>query len=208
MDVDTGSMSPTEAAKKGSGLAAALGVFLIILGVLAVLEPLYAGASFTLLLALLLIGAGIVKLIWAFGAKSAGTGIITFVFGLLTMLVGLYMLARPGIAMATLTLVLAVYFFLSGISEIMYAFKLESGRGNRIVHRYRQRALGHHGLAAVAALGLVADRRAGRRQADVHRVDAGGHRGQGARGRIVHGGLNRGSSATFARQLKRSDEPR
>lgn len=132
MDVDAGGMSPTEAARKGSGLAAALGVFLIILGVLAVLEPLYAGASFTLLLALLLIGAGIVKLVWAFGAKSGGAGILTFVFGILTMLVGLYMLARPGIAMATLTLVLAVYFFLSGISEIMYAFKLESGRGTAL----------------------------------------------------------------------------
>jgi len=132
MDVDAGGMSPTEAARKGSGLAAALGVFLIILGVLAVLEPLYAGASFTLLLALLLIGAGIVKLVWAFGAKSGGAGILTFVFGILTMLVGLYMLARPGIAMATLTLVLAVYFFLSGIAEIMYAFKLESGRGTAL----------------------------------------------------------------------------
>jgi uncharacterized membrane protein HdeD (DUF308 family) len=132
MNVETGGMS-MEAAKKGSGLAAALGVFLIILGVLAVLEPLYAGASFTVLLALLLIGAGIVKLVWAFGARSAGAGVITFVFGVLTMLVGLYMLARPGIAMATLTLVLAVYFFLSGISEILYAFKLESGHCRQIM---------------------------------------------------------------------------
>jgi len=47
----------------------------------------------------------------------------------LTLLVGLYMVVRPGLALATLTLVLAIYFFVDGIFEIIEAFDLKPLNG-------------------------------------------------------------------------------
>ena len=39
------------------------------------------------------------------------------------------MVARPGMALATLTLVLAAYFFVDGIFEIVWAFRLRPIKG-------------------------------------------------------------------------------
>ena len=69
------------------------------------------------------------RTIFAFKCQSWGKGILVFALGLLTLLVGLYMVVRPGLALATLTLVLAIYFFVDGIVEIIEAFDLKPLKG-------------------------------------------------------------------------------
>ena len=117
------------AVKKDSTALIILGVLTVILGVLAMMAPLMTGVTVALLLGFLLIAAGIVRTIFAFKAKSWGKGILAFGLGLLTLLVGLYMVVRPGMALATLTLVLAAYFFIDGIFEIFEAFDLKPLKG-------------------------------------------------------------------------------
>jgi len=117
------------AVKKDSTALVVLGIVTVILGVLAMMAPLMTGVTVALLLGILLIAAGITRTIFAFKAKSWGKGILAFVLGLLTLLVGLYMIARPGVALATLTLVLAAYFFVDGIFEIFEAFDLKPLKG-------------------------------------------------------------------------------
>jgi uncharacterized membrane protein HdeD (DUF308 family) len=53
-----------------------------------------------------------------------------FIAGLsVTVVVGLYMVLRPGVGVLSLTLVLAIYFFATGISEIIGAFKMKRAKG-------------------------------------------------------------------------------
>lgn len=117
------------AVKKDSTALVVLGILTVILGVLAMMTPLMTGVAVALILGFLLIGAGIMRTIFAFKCKSWGKGILVFVLGLLTLLVGLYMVVRPGLALATLTLVLAIYFFVDGLFEIIEAFDLKPLKG-------------------------------------------------------------------------------
>ena len=117
------------AVKKDSTTLIILGVLTVILGVLAMMSPLVAGAAVALMVGFLLILGGITRTIFAFKAKSWGKGILAFVLGLLTLLAGFYMIARPGVALVTLTLVLAAYFFVDGIFEIFEAFDLKPLKG-------------------------------------------------------------------------------
>lgn len=117
------------AVKKDSTALLILGIVTIVLGVLAMMAPMMAGAAVALLVGFLLIAGGIMRTIFAFKCKSWGKGIIVFLLGLLTLLVGLYMVARPGLALASLTLFLAAYFMVDGIFEVIQAFDLKPLQG-------------------------------------------------------------------------------
>ena len=117
------------AVKKDSTMLLVLGILTIILGFFAMMAPMMAGVAVTLMVGVLLIAAGIARTIFAFKCKSWGKGILVFLLGLLTLLVGLYMVARPGVALVTLTLFLAAYFFVDGILEIIEAFDLKPIKG-------------------------------------------------------------------------------
>jgi uncharacterized membrane protein HdeD (DUF308 family) len=111
------------AVKTGARRMTTLGVVAIILGILAVLMPFVAGASATLLVGVLVLAAGIVRIVWAFGSGSFGRGLLRFVLGVLTLLCGVALLANPLFAMGVLTILLAIYLFVDGISEIVAGFK-------------------------------------------------------------------------------------
>lgn len=117
------------AVKKDSTMLMILGVATVILGIVAMMAPMITGIAVALMVGILLIAGGIARTIFAFKCKSWGKGILVFVLGLLTLLVGLYMVARPGVALATLTLVLAAYFVVDGIFEIIEAFDLKPIKG-------------------------------------------------------------------------------
>ena len=115
--------------KKDSTAVMILGVITIVLGVLSMMAPLMAGIAVALSVGFLLILAGIMRTIFAFKCKSWGKGILVFLLGLLTLLVGFYMVSRPGAALVTLTLFLAAYFVVDGIFEIIEAFDLKPIKG-------------------------------------------------------------------------------
>jgi len=115
--------------KKDSTTLIVLGVVTVILGVLAMMAPMIAGAMVTLMVGILLIAAGIARTIFAFKCKSWGKGILVFLLGLLTLLVGLYIVARPGVGLLSLTLFLAAYLIVDGIFEIVEAFDLKPIQG-------------------------------------------------------------------------------
>lgn len=115
--------------KRHSGFGMAAGIGIAIAGLLAIFSPLVAGLSVAIAVAVLLIASGVSRLFWAFRLGSFGAGLLMFVLGVLSILVGGYMLSRPGMALATLTLVLAVYFFTDGIFQIVWAFRLRPIKG-------------------------------------------------------------------------------
>jgi len=115
--------------KRHAGLGVALGIGIAIAGVLAILSPFIAGLSVTIAVGVLLIVSGVSRLFLAFKMGSFGRGLLMFALGALTLVAGGYLVARPGMGLQTLTLVLALYLFVDGVFEIIYAFRLRPIKG-------------------------------------------------------------------------------
>ncbi len=101
-----------------------LGTALVILGILALVAPLLSGLAVTVVAAVLLTAAGVTRLSWAFGAASFGRGVLTFLLGGLMILGGLVMLAAPLVGLAWLTVMLAAYFLVDGVMDIVAAIRI------------------------------------------------------------------------------------
>jgi uncharacterized membrane protein HdeD (DUF308 family) len=106
-----------------------LGIILVVLGVLAVGAPLYAGVVVMFVVGIFLLAGGIVQMVFAFKAPSIGRGILRFLLGGLMILGGLSLEAHPLLGLATMTLMLAMYFVAEGIVRIMLSFDLRPEAG-------------------------------------------------------------------------------
>jgi len=115
--------------KQHAGVGMAVGILVVVAGLLALLSPLVAGLSIAIAVGVLIIASGVSRLFLAFKMGSFGHGLLVFLLGLLSILIGGYMVARPGMALATLTLVLAVYFAVDGGFQIIWAFRLRPIQG-------------------------------------------------------------------------------
>ena len=115
--------------KRHAGVGIAVGILAAIAGVCAIMSPLVAGLSVAIAVGVLLLVSGVSRLFLAFKMGSFGHGLLVFVLGVLSIVAGGYMVTRPGMALATLTLVLAAYLFVDGIFEIIWAFRLRPIKG-------------------------------------------------------------------------------
>lgn len=112
-------MNPeTSEAKIDRNRITTFGVLAIILGIFAMLAPGVAGLSVVFVLGLIVLAAGIVRIIWAFHAGSFGRGLAGLVIGVLTLICGILLIANPLFASGVLTVMLALYFIIDGIFEI------------------------------------------------------------------------------------------
>jgi uncharacterized membrane protein HdeD (DUF308 family)/ElaB/YqjD/DUF883 family membrane-anchored ribosome-binding protein len=116
-------------AKKNAGLLIFLGVLTVIFGVLAIAAPFVTGIAVTMFVGFLLTFMGIARIVHAVKSKQWGTGIWGTIIGLLGLAAGLVMLFRPGIGLASLALLLAIYFLVDGVCEIIAAFKIKPDQG-------------------------------------------------------------------------------
>ena len=117
--------------KKVTGTMKLMGVLTIIFGVLAMASPWIAGQSVLWLIGVMVMAGGLTRMFWAFKAGSLGEGIWVFLIGVLTLLAGIAVISHPIFAAGVLTMVLAVYFFVDGFTEIMAAFSLPSGQDGK-----------------------------------------------------------------------------
>ena len=116
----------TENVKQAAGQTKMIGFLLVILGILALASPIVAAASVGIIVAVSLIIAGVAQLFQAFGSDRKIAGIIV---GLLTIVAGRYMWSAPGLAIATLTLFIAVFLIITGIVEALMSFQLKGQSG-------------------------------------------------------------------------------
>ncbi|MDJ0837272.1 MAG: HdeD family acid-resistance protein [Acidobacteriota bacterium] len=126
-DIVSGGVLP--AARSATRFSLVIGVALVTLGIFAVISPLFTGLATAVLLGILLISGGILESMFAFGAPSFGKGVLAFLFGGLTVVAGLILVAQPAEGLGVLTFLLAGYFIASGISDIILAFKLKPHHG-------------------------------------------------------------------------------
>ena len=93
-------------------------ILLIVLGILAISLPALASIGVARVLSWLILFEGIIQLVYAFKSEGVGSKIWKILVSVLYIFVGGYLLVHPLIGLAGLTLMLAVFFFIEGITDI------------------------------------------------------------------------------------------
>ena len=106
------------------------GFITIILGMLAMGAPLASGLAVATIVGIFLLLAGVTQLVFAFKAPSMREGILVFLFGGIATLAGATMVARPLFGLATITVVLIVYFLLDGVTTVGTGWRLRPQPGS------------------------------------------------------------------------------
>jgi uncharacterized membrane protein HdeD (DUF308 family) len=101
------------------------GWIILVAGILAVISPLVSGLAVAVMVAVLLIIAGLTRIAHAF----QGGGFFTGLSGVLALVAGLIMMGRPLLGLASLTVILIAYFLAMGLSEIVAAFQVRPDQG-------------------------------------------------------------------------------
>ena len=116
-------------AKKNSGFLIFLGIMTVIFGVVAIVSPLITGVAVAVFVGFLLLASGVARIVHALKSKQWGTGFWGTVIGVLGVAAGLLMIFRPLVGLVTMTMLIAIYFLIDGISEIIAAFKIKPDQG-------------------------------------------------------------------------------
>jgi uncharacterized membrane protein HdeD (DUF308 family) len=109
----------TAANSRPGGWSIALGILLLIAGLLSIAAPVFAGVAASVFFGWLVLLGGVAHLVYAWSQRGGGAVIWQILIGIAYLIAGLYMLFHPLAGMAVLTLVLAVYILFEGIFELV-----------------------------------------------------------------------------------------
>ncbi|MDZ7641539.1 MAG: DUF308 domain-containing protein [Desulfurivibrio sp.] len=104
--------------KQHSGVLKAEGVAMLILGVIAIILPVLATFAITLLIGGLLVVGGCITAYRGIRFKGFPGATASLIFGVISALVGLFLVFSPQTGVEALTAILVVLFMFQGISEI------------------------------------------------------------------------------------------
>jgi len=143
MEMATPSLDPEirEGLRRSWKAVMTVGVGAILLGCVAIVVPAVAAVGTAIFIGCILIVAGMFLVAAAFTAHSLGSLIVRLLWALLTVAVGVWLLAEPHHGAVSLTLLLGIYFLLMGVTRIAIAVAARGRQGAGIV-----------GLSGVAGL--------------------------------------------------------
>lgn len=107
-----------------AGKVIAIGAILAIVGIIFIAKPDLLGAGVAALIGVLLVILGLFRIAFAWVASTWGSTLLRFLIGVLAVAAGVVVLSDPGRAREVLTVILAIYLLLDGISEIALALPL------------------------------------------------------------------------------------
>jgi uncharacterized membrane protein HdeD (DUF308 family) len=116
--------TPATAFGKASGWSITWGILMFICGLIAIALPLISSIGIVILLAWVILFAGLSHLVFAFHSRGAGSVLWQILLAVLYVVAGIYLLIHPLLGVVSLTLVLAVFLVLEGIVEIALYFGL------------------------------------------------------------------------------------
>jgi uncharacterized membrane protein HdeD (DUF308 family) len=115
--------------KSNARLAVITGIIMLVCGILSIVSPFIAGLSVTVVVGALLLVSGVSQCFLAFQAGAFGKGLLIFIMGALTVVVGGYLVGQPVSGLAAITIFLAAYFVVTGIFELIGAFQIRGADG-------------------------------------------------------------------------------
>jgi uncharacterized membrane protein HdeD (DUF308 family) len=122
--------STTDILKRVTGMSIGWAVLMIVLGCLAVALPLATGIGVAIMVGWIIFFSGFAYLAYAFAAQGAGAFLWRMLIGIVYVVGGLYLAFHPGLALESLTLVLAAILFAEGVLQMIVFFKSRSLPGS------------------------------------------------------------------------------
>jgi uncharacterized membrane protein HdeD (DUF308 family) len=115
--------------RRNWGWLLAVGILMVLLGLIAIIVPNIATLAAELLIGWLLLIAGVGQLIHAFRERGWANVVLDIVGGLLYLAAGLVLLFVPVTGVITLTVVLVVLFIVDGVLRSIGAFRVRPDHG-------------------------------------------------------------------------------
>ena len=109
---------------KIGGLVRLFGVGLLILGGLSIYAPQASGMTVSVIVGIVLILGGILRTAFAWLSPGWGSLFMKMLVGILTIIAGGYMIARPEAGSQALAVVLVFYLIVDGITTLIIATRL------------------------------------------------------------------------------------
>ena len=100
------------------------GVLLVVAGVVALIWPYVASVALVFLLGWILIVSGVLQGIGLIGAKDVPHFWLQLVSAVLAIVIGILLLRNPNAGLLIMTVLLIVYFFVEGISKVIFAMNI------------------------------------------------------------------------------------
>src|ERR1700735_588817 len=122
-------MLASSALGKGATFPTGWAILLIIVGFFALALPFEAGIAIAIVVAVLVIVAGIAHLAGTFAARTTGGFFWRLLVGCAYLIAGVYLLVNPKLSLVSLTLALAVLFFVVAIFHLVTYFQIRSCHG-------------------------------------------------------------------------------
>ena len=122
--------SITDVFKEATGMSIGWAIVMIVLGFLAVFLPLTTGLGVSILVGWIIVFGGFAYLAHAFAAQGAGAFLWRMLIGIVYIVGGGYLAFHPGLALESLTLVVAAIFFIEGVVEIVVFFQFRTLPGS------------------------------------------------------------------------------
>jgi len=110
--------------KEATGISIGSGLIMIVLGFLAVFWPFQAGIAVSVVVGWIIVVAGLAYLAYAFAARGAGSFLWRMLLGIVYVVGGGYLALHSRLALESLTLAVAIVFFIGGVLEIVVFFQL------------------------------------------------------------------------------------
>ncbi|WP_162855033.1 HdeD family acid-resistance protein [Stappia sp. BW2] len=107
----------------------ALGIALVIGGVILIAAPLATSVAVTILIAAVLFIGGLVQIYHAFKTHGTASFLWNLITGIIAVVGGIVIYVNPLAGTLALTVVIAAIFVAQGISQILLAFKLKPHEG-------------------------------------------------------------------------------
>ncbi len=115
---------------KGAGSNLQLmGAGLIVLGILSIWSPDIGGMAISVLVGIVLFFGGVLRTVFAWLSPGWGSLFGKALVGIITVLVGLYMIFNPGVGSKALAAVLTFYLFVDGITTLVFALRIPPAAG-------------------------------------------------------------------------------
>jgi uncharacterized membrane protein HdeD (DUF308 family) len=110
--------------KRASGWSMALGVLMMVLGIIAMLAPWEFGIVIALIIGWMAIFNGVAQIIYAVRTHSGGRTILEVILGLIYIVAGIYLLLHPVPGLLVITIFLASLLIVYGIFALALAFHM------------------------------------------------------------------------------------
>lgn len=114
--------------RRASGWSIALGILMIVAGMIAIFAPLEAGLVVVIVVGWMAIFNGVMQIVFAFSHEARHRW-LEGILGLIYIIAGIYLLMHPVGGLLALTLLIACFLLVYGIFALVLAFQMRPGAG-------------------------------------------------------------------------------